>query len=153
MQVRGIDHIGITTGDLDRAKRFYGDVLGLTLRAEGEDGPSEALDLLIGMLGVRLRFAEYHLGNGQILELLEYLSPAGEPLQQRTADPGSAHLALEVPDIVAAHAELIAAGVTVRSEPVLIEDEGDWHGFRCVYALDPDGFTVELLQRPRDGAG
>jgi catechol 2,3-dioxygenase-like lactoylglutathione lyase family enzyme len=47
----------------------------------------------------------------------------------------------------------VNAGVTVRSGPVLIEDEGDWHGFRCVYALDPDGFTVELLQRPSYGAG
>jgi catechol 2,3-dioxygenase-like lactoylglutathione lyase family enzyme len=152
VRVRGIDHIGITTADLDRAKAFYGDVLGLTLRSEGTDGPSDALDRLIGLPGAKVLYAEYHVGAGQILELLQYLSPEGRPLQQRTSDPGSAHLALEVDDIDAAHQELVDAGVTVRSGPVLIEDEGDWQGFRCVYALDPDGFTVELLQRP-DSSG
>jgi catechol 2,3-dioxygenase-like lactoylglutathione lyase family enzyme len=148
MHVRGIDHIGITTADLDRAKRFYGDVLGLTLRSEGEDGPSDHLDRLVGLPGVKIRYAEYHLGNGQILELLQYLSPEGQPLLQRTSDPGTAHLALEVDDIDGAHRALVDAGVTVRSEPVLLEEDDDWQGYRCVYALDPDGFTVEVVQRP-----
>lgn len=147
MRIEGINHVGVTTADLDRAKRFYGDLLGLALRAEGVDGPSEALDRLVGLPGVRLRFAEYHLGGGQILELLEYLSPSGRPLVQRTSDPGSAHVAFEVDDIDATHSLLVGAGVTVRSTPVLLED-ADWRGFRCVYALDPDGATVEFLQRP-----
>jgi diaminopimelate decarboxylase len=150
VRVKGIDHIGITVANIERSKRFYGELLGLALRAEGDDGPSDTLDRIIGMPGVRLRFAEYHVGRGQILELLQYVTPAGTPLEQRTANPGSAHLALEVDDVDAAYDRLIAAGVTVRSAPTLIEDDGDWHGFRCCYTLDPDGFTVEVLQRPGD---
>ena len=42
----------------------------------------------------------------------------------------------------------MSAGVSVRSEPVLIEGDGDWSGVRCFYAVDPDGFTVEILERP-----
>jgi hypothetical protein len=38
--------------------------------------------------------------------------------------------------------------VTIRSRgPVAIEDDGDWAGVTCLYVTDPDGFTVEVLQR------
>jgi catechol 2,3-dioxygenase-like lactoylglutathione lyase family enzyme len=145
--ISGISHVGVTTSDLDRAKRFYGDLLGLALRGEGEEA-SEEMGRLIGIEGVRFRWAEYRLGRGQVLELLQYLAPEGTPLEQRTCDPGSSHLGFEVDDVDAMHARLVAAGVTVRSEPVLLEDDDEWTGYRAMYALDPDGFTVEFLQAP-----
>jgi hypothetical protein len=36
----------------------------------------------------------------------------------------------------------------VRSEPVEINEAGDWDGVRSVYLLDPDGVTIELVERP-----
>jgi catechol 2,3-dioxygenase-like lactoylglutathione lyase family enzyme len=151
MQVEGLNHISVTTADLERAKWFYGEVLGLPMRGEGEES-SAALDRLVGLDGGRFRWAEYHVGRGQILELLQYLSPEGTPLTQRPCDPGSAHFAFEVRDIDETYARLISAGVTVRSQPVLMEEDDDWRGFRCIYALDTDGFTVEFLQPLSDGA-
>jgi len=38
----------------------------------------------------------------------------------------------------------------VRSEPVEIREDGDWDGVRALYAVDPDGVTVELVERPGD---
>lgn len=151
MQITNVDHVGVTTSDLDRAKRFYGGVLGLPLRSEGEDGGAE-LDEVLAMAGVRLRWAEYRLSRGQILEVLQYLSPEGAPLIQRTCDPGSAHLALAVDDIEELHAHLVREGVVVRSAPVRLDDEGDWHGYRVLYALDPDGFAVEFVEVPADAS-
>ena len=142
-----IHHVSITTGDLARAKWFYGDVLGFRLRAEGEDA-SPALSELVGIDGARIRWIEFHVGSGQILELLEYVHPSGVPLVQRSCDPVSAHVAFEVDDIDATYDALVRAGVTVRSAPVLLEEAGDWRGFRCMYALDPDGFTIEFVQPP-----
>ena len=50
--------------------------------------------------------------------------------------------------MASAAARLRAAGVTIRSSgPVTIEDDGDWAGATCLYATDPDGFTVELIER------
>jgi catechol 2,3-dioxygenase-like lactoylglutathione lyase family enzyme len=148
MSVRRLDHVSITTGDLDRSIAFYRDVVDLPFR---DRGVSQGADIatIVGMPGARVAWAEFDLGAGQILEVLQYLEPAGEPLRQRTSDPGSAHVAFEVDDISATYDRLVTAGVTTRSAPVTIEDDDEsWRGVLVVYALDPDGFTVEFLQRP-----
>jgi catechol 2,3-dioxygenase-like lactoylglutathione lyase family enzyme len=149
MSIRGVDHVSITTGNLDRSMAFYRDVLGLPFRGRGVSGGAD-IGTIVGMPGARVAWAEFDLGAGQILELLQYLEPTGERLRQRTSDPGSAHVGFEVDDIFAMYGRLVAAGVTVRSAPVRIEDDDEsWRGVLVVYALDPDGFTMEFLQRPR----
>jgi catechol 2,3-dioxygenase-like lactoylglutathione lyase family enzyme len=145
--IRGLNHVGLTTADLDGSVRFYGDGLGLRLRGRGETDSPE-LSTLVGLSDTKLRWAEFYLPGGQILEILEYVSPTGTPLVQRTCDPGSAHFAFEVRGIEALCDRLEQQGVTVRSRPVLIEEPGDWEGYRCIYAVDPDGFTVEFVEPP-----
>ena len=159
---------------------------------------------IVGFPGVRFRYADVELGDGRILELLQYLEPAGTPITQRTCDPGSGHIAFLVEDIDEAYAELVGAGVTVRSAPVTIEAhpgpvrvthsmsrgavstegpavtqhagatettdvmgvikaiEADaitiempdyWAGVKVFYAVDPDGVTVEFVQRPEGDDG
>jgi lactoylglutathione lyase len=148
VRIRRLDHVSVSSADLDRAVWFYVEVLGLPLRGRGEV-EAEDVSTIVGMPGARMRFAEIELGDGQIIELLEYLSPRGERLTQTTADAGSGHFALEVDDIEAVHARVVAHGVTVRSVPVTLEDEDpSWNGVRAFYAVDPDGFTVEFVERP-----
>ena len=97
---------------------------------------------------MRLLWAEVDLGGGQILELLQYLSPDGEPLTPDPARPGGTHIGLRVSDIDAMYLRLSQAGVPIRSKPVEIQEEGDGLGVRCLYASDPDGVTIELVERP-----
>jgi catechol 2,3-dioxygenase-like lactoylglutathione lyase family enzyme len=146
MTITGLNHVSVTTLDLDRSLAFYHDLLGLPLLDRGEIEAAH-LDTIIGQGRVRLRWAELDLGAGQILELFQYRSPTGTPIHQTTADPGSVHIALNVQDIDATHRRLQTAAVTCRSTPVEIPS-GDWAGARCFYALDPDGVTIELVQRP-----
>jgi catechol 2,3-dioxygenase-like lactoylglutathione lyase family enzyme len=147
MTVRGIDHAGITVASVAAALGFYRDLLGLRVIDEGEDGGPE-LDSITGLSGVRIRYAELDLGGGQLLEVIEYDAPEGTPLAQRPCDPGASHLALRVDDVDAVCERLAAAGVTVPGRPTTITAPGPWHGARCVYVDDPDGRTVELVQRP-----
>jgi glyoxylase I family protein len=141
--IRALNHVSITTGDLDRSMAFYRDVLGLSRLGVGEsDAPH--LSVIIGFPEVRLRWAEFGLGNGQ---LLEYLVPEGTPLTQRTCDPGSVHIALETDELDAVYARLRAAHIVTRSPPVTVAS-GDWAGARCLYAVDPNGVTIELVQLP-----
>jgi len=147
MTVRGIDHAGITVGSLKAALHFYRDLLGLRVTDEGEDEGPE-LDAIVGLSGVRMRYAELDLGGGQLLEILEYRSPQGTQLEQRPCDPGASHLALRVDDVDALCSRLTAAGVPVAGTPTTITAPGAWHGARCVYVDDPDGRSVELVQRP-----
>lgn len=202
MKVRGLDHVSVTVADLDRSLEFYRDLLGLRVREAGEEEGGQ-MATIVGFPGVRFRYADVELGGGRILELLQYLEPAGTPIAQRTCDPGSGHIAFLVDDIDEIYAELIGAGVTVRSAPVMIEGQDDsgpvrvthsmneaaiptenppvpqhagpievmavtqaveadaitievpdyWAGVKVFYAIDPDGVTVEFVQRPEGDDG
>ena len=147
MTVHGIDHAGITVASVAVALGFYRDLLGLRVTAEGGDEGPE-LDAIVGLTGVRMRYAELDLGDGHMLEVLEYVTPEGTPLRQRPCDPGASHLALRVDDVDAVWARLKAAGVHVGSPPTTITAPGPWNGARCAYVDDPDGRSVELVQRP-----
>lgn len=147
MTVGGIDHAGITVASIEAALGFYRDLLGLRVTDEGEDEGPE-VSAIVGLNGVRMRYAELDLGAGRLLEVIEYLAPEGAPLAQRPCDPGASHLALRVDDVDALCARLAAAGVTIAGRPTTITAPGAWNGARCVYVEDPDGRTVELIQRP-----
>jgi glyoxylase I family protein len=147
MTVTGIDHAGITVASLKTALRFYRDLLGLRVTDEGEDSGPE-LDAITGMSGVRIRYAELDLGAGQLLEMIEFRPQEGGRLMQDPRDSGASHLALRVHDVDALYERLVAAGVKVPGRPTTITTRGPWRGTRCVYVEDPDGRTVELVQRP-----
>jgi diaminopimelate decarboxylase len=143
-----LDHAGVTVGNLERSLGFYRDLIGLRVRAIGEDD-ALALAELTGVAGARLRWADLDAGGGRVVELLEYLHPEAPPAPAAPNAPGSAHVALAVADLDGVHERLRAAGVRVRStRPVTLEDAGEWSGVTCLYAADPDGLTVELLERP-----
>lgn len=146
MKVRGVDHVSVTTSDIERSLAFYRDLLGLTVTDRDELHDPE-LALVTGVPGAKARYAELDLGDGRVMELLEYLSP-GAPLSQSVNSPGSGHLAFTVDDIDAFHARFVQAGVTVRSTPVTIREPGPWFGVRVIYSVDPDGVTIELVERP-----
>jgi glyoxylase I family protein len=144
--VLGIDHSGITVGSVAAALGFYRDQLGLRVTNVGEDSGPE-LDAITGLTGVHVRFAELDLGGGRLLEVIEFVRPRGSGLAQLPGEPGASHLALRVDDVDALCARLAAAGATVRGVPTTITAPGHWYGARCVYVEDPDGRTVELVQR------
>jgi catechol 2,3-dioxygenase-like lactoylglutathione lyase family enzyme len=147
VSVRGIDHAGITVASLEAALHFYRDLLGLRVTDQGEDSGPE-LDAITGLSGMSVRYAELDLGAGQLLELIEFRAPEGRRLAQGPGDPGASHLALRVDDLDALYARLLAAGVMAPGRPTTITASSPWNGARCVYVEDPDGRTVELVQRP-----
>ena len=141
-----LHHTGITVADLERSIAFYRDLLGLALLGRGEeDGPE--LSELLGLEGVKLRWAELELGAGQRLELLEYLSPQDEPLEPRPPRPGATHLALAVDELAPLQRRLADAGLLVSADVVVLTEEGEWNGVHTLYARDPDGAFVELVER------
>ena len=81
---------------------------GILVRPDGfplldrvtETGPEIAS--LIGADPVELEIADLDGGDGQIIELIRYIRPAGRPTQARSSDPGSAYIAVQVEDIDAA---------------------------------------------------
>jgi predicted enzyme related to lactoylglutathione lyase len=107
--------------DLDLSRRFYRDTLGLAVYREF--GPADSPGVV------------FFLGQG-FLEVSGH-SPAA---------PGrSVMIWLQVRDVAAEHARLVAAGVPVTREPVT----EPW-GLIEMWIEDPDGVPIIVVEVPAD---
>ena len=143
---RGLDHVSVTVSDLVRSLRFYQELLEIPVLGRGEDdGPP--ITGSAGLSRSRFRYADLDLGEGQILELLQYLQPQHPPLEPTPFAPGGGHIGLRVTDLDASLSRLRSAGVPPRFDPIRLDSPRWWAGARVVYVSDPDGTTVELVER------
>lgn len=148
----GFVHVGVQVSDLERSVAWYRDVIGLEVTDRlVRDEPY--LGVVTGYPGVVLAIALLREPrSGVVLELLEYRDVPRAAIDPSTANPGTGHMAFEVDDVDAIHQRAVAAGTGSVAEPVT-PTAGRWVGGRSVYLLDPDGYRVELLQRPATVAG
>lgn len=118
IEVERVDYVRVPVTDIERAKRFYGEVLGL------EQNPNSPADDWI----------EYELGN----VTLAVMTPHTHEYEFAPLPPGT--LALRVPDVAAARARLEEAGVEVNE----MWDSGLCRGAGF---SDPDGNRILLHRR------
>ena len=83
--------------------------------------------------------------NGFLLELCKYDNPKGQQRELDNIFVGASHLAFEVEDVVAQYRALVAAGFSAINPPVDVERDGQVVA-RAMYALDPDGISIEMFQ-------
>lgn len=150
--IDGVDAIGITVSDMDRAVEFYSHVLTFEKVSETEV-TGENFEHLEGVFGLRARVVRMRLGDESI-ELTEYLAPKGRPIpvDSRSNDRWFQHVAIIVSDLDKAYAWLRHNKVEhASSGPQRLPD---WNknaaGISAFYFKDPDGHPVEVLQFPPD---
>jgi catechol 2,3-dioxygenase-like lactoylglutathione lyase family enzyme len=147
----GVEHIGLTVPDLERATQFFVDVLGA--EALFEVGPfSSEDDWMEKHLGVHpraviRRLRMLRLANGPSIELFEYSSPDQDYARPKNSDAGGHHLAFYVTDMVAAVDHLKRHGVRILGDPSTLAD-GASAGLTWVYFLAPWGLQLELVSAP-----
>jgi catechol 2,3-dioxygenase-like lactoylglutathione lyase family enzyme len=145
-----IDHIGLTVGDLDRALQFYCTVLDCVVRERAVIEGAE-VETLTGVAGAVIHTADLALSGGGMLELLQYCGPSRTILAQRRFDAGHSHIAFTVNDVDATRLRALNAGAPDCSLPVTLNEPGSsWDQVRVCYALDPDGRTIEFVERKTD---
>jgi catechol 2,3-dioxygenase-like lactoylglutathione lyase family enzyme len=141
--IRGIHHTAISTGDLDRALRFYRDLLGLEVVSEFQWPKGSAVaDRITGLEGSSARAAMLRAGNA-FVELFEYAAPQprpGDPARP-VCDHGITHICLDVSDLDAEYSRLQAAGMKFHCPP---QELGG--GVKTTYGRDPDGNVIELQE-------
>ena len=101
IEVERVDFVSVPTRDVARARRFYGELLGLT-PADGTEGEFETPNVTLGLWEPEAD---------------------GEPFE-----PNRAGIALRVPNVAAARQELERAGVEFLGETV---DTGVCHMAFC----------------------
>jgi catechol 2,3-dioxygenase-like lactoylglutathione lyase family enzyme len=145
--VNRVDHLGLTVSDMERSLAFWRDLLGCTERGRGVI-EWEHLDRLVAIDGTRIEWVELTLPGGGTIELQQYHRPAGTPMPDGGEnDPGRSHLALEVSDLDALLGRLNDAGIRTRTAAPVLLEQGAYRGWRAAYALDPDGYGLELMER------
>lgn len=117
--IHGIHHTAISTGDMERALRFYRDLLGFTevFSSTWEVG-TEEVDRIVGLQNSSARVVMLKAGNACI-ELFQYETPRPKPSEANrpVCDHGITHLCLQVTDIDAEYARLKAAGMVFHCPP------------------------------------
>ena len=171
--VYAISHVNVVVEDLEVATEFYSTVLGFE-RASNDDGPMDypGVDLASfardagfkdGRVRVDIRFLK-HAEVGVYLELFTYHHPKGDQTvhRRRPNDVGGIrHVAVEVPDAVAAHAFIRDRQRAYAERGLQIEILGEDHipeeltpfPYKFFYWIDPWGVQWEMEQgRPVDRA-
>lgn len=150
-RVEGVDSIGMTVSDLDRAVDFYTKVLTFEKVSERESAGTE-WEHLQGLFGIRMRTARLRLGE-EFIELTEYLAPQGRPIpvDSRSNDGWFQHIAIIVSDMNRAYAHLRQNKVRHASSGPqrLPEWNRNAAGIEAFYFKDPDGHALEVLAFPK----
>lgn len=148
--VTGFFHGGVTVSDMDRALVFYRDGLGLEQEFDRIlDAPY--LKAVLGLTFDLIRAVYLRVPGGGFIELLEYRGIERISAASRPCDYGAGHLCLYVDDVDAMHARLVGLGFAGRSADTVEITSGPNRGARSVYMADPDGYAVELFQKPSAG--
>jgi len=121
MLTTGTHHVSLTISDLDAARAFYGDLLGLP-EIERPD--------------IGIRGTWYQAGAVQ-LHLIEFSNGANDAGSVGNGSPIANHIAFEVEDYAGAKARLEEAGLEVKA---LGSASGQ------MFVSDPHGNTVEFIQ-------
>jgi catechol 2,3-dioxygenase-like lactoylglutathione lyase family enzyme len=126
----GIDHVVLRVADVDKARRFYEGVLGLTLERHQDD---------IGLWQLR--------AGASLIDLVNVDGVAGRRGGTAPGRDGRNmdHVALAIRpfDRAALHAHLSAHGIEIEGESA--DNYGATGESPALYIRDPDGNMVELM--------
>ncbi len=141
-------HLNVNCSDLDRARRFYVDGIGLTVGVrttvdEVQPGTAFGLDRARWDAWILLGTAGYEGGAIDLLEWKEPL-PTGAPPAQ-LIETGFQRFGITVPDLDATVTRLRALDGDVWGEPHTTE-LANGTAVRLVMACDPDGSVIELIE-------
>jgi catechol 2,3-dioxygenase-like lactoylglutathione lyase family enzyme len=148
--VRGMDHVGITVSDMDKAVKFFSEALGYKKVTEigpinVDEGWRKTYHLRQGSNPQRI--VSLRGGNGSNIELFQFDSSNGSKEQPYQDDAGWYHIAFYTDDIDKAVALLKSKGIRIIGE-IFRNTEGPTSGESWVYFESPWGTQMELNSYP-----
>ena len=135
IKIKKVYHIGLPVNDMDRATKFYSDVLGMKCTKVGYDVDSgEPYKEVHGQYPAISRL---FMEDGMCLVLFQ----RPKPIERGDFDDGTAHIALQTSkeDFDRAVEELKKAGVKVPFDQPVVRPSG-----RGLYFFDTEGNYIQL---------
>jgi lactoylglutathione lyase len=141
MKTLNLRHAGIVVGDMDRSLSFYKDLIGFEIvKDQVEEG--RYIDIFLGLEDVKVRTVKMILGEGSMLELLQFYSHVGAKNKGKLYDLGCTHIAITVDNLDDTYKGLLNHGTTFVNEPEISPD-----GLaKVVFCKDPDGTFIEIVE-------
>lgn len=141
MKAKGLNHVGITVKDFNKAVRWYRDVFGFSLISKGgldAERMNQMKKLYNLPEGTSVQFGFLLAPRGGLIEIFEFSETA--PFGHCWNRPGTHHFTLDVKNVKKWHQKLSERNdVEILNEPQR-DDGADWFFFR-----DPDGNLIELM--------
>jgi catechol 2,3-dioxygenase-like lactoylglutathione lyase family enzyme len=145
----GVSHVGLIVSDSDKARAFYGELLGGVLQStEAPWRQGDFTDSAVGGHGNILRFFNlafteaYAPGSRLNLELVEFQNRKKTPVERHITDIGVAYFGFEVKNLEAFVERALAAGATPVADTGLVKMQS---GVREIMLRDPDTGAFVLL--------
>jgi len=132
-----LNHVGVAVPDIEKAIRFYRDVMGATDITEPQDLPPQ---------GVTYAFVNLPSGQVELIQPYGDKSPINKYLE-RNPKGGQHHICFEVDDIHEASLLMAKRGMRVLNEPRI-----GAHGTLVVFLHpgDAGGVLIELMESPKE---
>jgi catechol 2,3-dioxygenase-like lactoylglutathione lyase family enzyme len=140
------DHFSFSVSSMEAALDFFRDALGLEA-SPGEEVSAENVRKIVGFPDARLRISMVSIPGGCRIELIQYVSPEGMPVDSTTCNPGAAHIALQVDDIEKMYKDLSGKGIKFINPPEWGPGPGGTGTCGISYLKGPDGITVEIIEK------
>lgn len=138
-------HTGLVVKDISASISFY-EGLGLSLwKLENESG--DFISQVVGLENAEIVTAKLKVGDGSLLELLEYKSHVTIPSAALypSNNHGCSHVSFTVWDVDAISSKIVRMGGSIVSPPALSTDGS----VKVMYCYDLDGILVEMVEELR----
>ena len=140
--ISGFRHVGLVVTDLEKAKKFWCELLGFKLEKEmDESGPH--IDAMMGLENVSVTTAKLRAPDNTMLELLHFKSHPDKPAWDGTPfSTGLTHISMTVENLTESYKNLSKEGVTFPAPPQRSLDGS----VQVIYAKGPEGILLELVE-------
>jgi catechol 2,3-dioxygenase-like lactoylglutathione lyase family enzyme len=139
--IKEIRHTGIVVDDLKKSLWFYKEKMGFKV-FKHMDESGHFIDKILGIKNTMVTTVKMTLGNGQMIELLDFSSHKKNILQSSINDIGPTHLAFTVDNIDKIYDDFLHDGVEFISTPEMSEDGG----VKVVFCKAPEGTYIEFVE-------
>ena len=137
-------HTGFVVADIDKSIGFYQDIMGLKVVMQDERS-GEYAEKLLGFRGAHIKIAYLGIGDGHLLELVEYIVPRGNISSIDRNDLGASHVCFIVEDIDNYYTNMSAKGLMFINPPSSLYD-GDRVVRKTLYGQDIDNNWLEFVE-------
>lgn len=140
--ITSLNHASFTVSSLKKSCQFYKDILGLKL-LNISTRDKDFSQKVTGIKDAYLKIAYFEVINCR-LELIEYISPKGEPIDTKTCNIGSAHICFNIDNFQAFVKSLKEKNIHFAGDICRIPS-GPNKGKKVLYFEDYDSNTIEII--------